>query len=480
MPDALEIIKNDEHGRYQRYAMYRQYYDGRHETQLTDRQRKYLELKPGQEFNDNYIPVVVDALAERIAVAGIAAGEQTAELWQWWLDNRADALQGVVHGATVRDGDDFLLVEWSEFGPVWSFEPSYDGNSGAGIVYSSEHRNEPLFGWKRWRADSENERINVYWPERVDKYTGSGHDFTLTETVKWVDSAGVPLGIPLIHFKNRDQGYKYGRSEVADVIPLQNALNKSIIDLIAAADTTAFRLYWGIGDKFDSMDVSPGGFIYSEKPKTETEFGHFPGEDLSNMIAIKDSFVAEVARVTRTPLSYFQMGGQIAAEGTLKQQESGLVSRAKDRQVTFGNAWEDVFYLSRRLHNAFSTEPEIDESQTVQILWADPETRNDAAFIEMLKTKHELNVPIDTLWAEMGYSEERIEEFKESNENKLFTMTEAALMWKAIADASGGFIPVETILRSIGFDDEQMKEFGTQKLAAITLEQEDVIPESGL
>ena len=311
MPDALEIIKNDEHGRYERYAMYREYYDGKHQTALTDRQRRYLELKPGQEFNDNYIPVVVDALAERISISAVDADEQSEIMWQWWDHNRGDALQGIVHSSAIRDADTYILVEWSEFGPVWSFEPAYDGHSGAEIVYSQEHRSEPLFGWKRWRVGN-TDYINIYWPNRVEKYSGKDGDMTLNKTEPWTDDGkinGVPLGIPLIHYKNRDQGYKYGRSEIADVIPLQNALNKAVIDMLASADTTAFRVYWWIGENPGQNEVSPGSLLYSERPPggdEGVEIGYFPGENLDNMIAIKDSFVSEIARVSRTPLSYFQ------------------------------------------------------------------------------------------------------------------------------------------------------------------------------
>jgi hypothetical protein len=421
-PD-LAIIE-EEHERHQLYRIYREYYDGVHDAQLTDRQRKYLQLKIGEEFNDNYFPVVADALSERLSITGIDADEQSGDIWQWYELNRGDALQAVVHSAAVRDGDAYILVEWNEAGlPMWSFEPAYDGTEGAEVVYSIERRDEPLFGYKRWQTGGELERLNIYYPERVEKYKGRASAWQLIEVLPWTDTGqegGLPLGIPLIHFKNKDQGYKYGRSEVADVVPLQNALNKSIIDMVAAADTTAFRIFWMLGDDPEGIEITPGSWIYSEKSPNDSEngvsVGYFPGEDLTNLINFKDSFVAEIARVSRTPLSYFQMSGNVMAEGTLKQQEAGLVSRAKDRQVTFGNAWEDVFYLSRRLWNAFGSAPELPEEQSFSMLWADPETRNDAAFILMLKTKHELGVPAETLWGEMGYSAEKIEEFKKSPE----------------------------------------------------------------
>lgn len=491
MPDitareAIEICMKSA-GRHKLYNMYREYYEGAHRTQLTQRQREYLQVGHDIEFNDNYIPVVVDALSERLAVTGFKCDGQGETLWQWWEQNRGDALQAVVHSRVVLDGDDYVLVEWDEEtgSPRWTFEHAFDGSEGAEVVYSDDGYNKPLFAWKRWKS-GDRQRINIYFDNRVEKFeqSGSGDWATIEAPVYWTDTGtefGSPLGLPMIHFRNRDQGYSYGRSEVADVIPLQNGLNKAIIDLIAAADTSAFRVFFVIGDDPAGLKVYPGAIVYTKKSRSDADIGAIDGEDLSPMIAFKDAFVAEIARVSRTPLSYFQMSGQVAAEGTMKQQESGLVSRAKDRQVTFGNAWEDVLYLSRRLYNVFGTDgKQLDETANISTVWKDPETRNDAAFIEMLRTKRDLNVPVATLWSEMGYQADEIEIFLTSPENAIFMMTKAAEMWQYIKNASGEMIPVETILEAIGFDAEMMKRFGTQRLAAIRLQQEDTIPKVSL
>lgn len=489
MPDitqdeALKLIAEvEDKARRGLYKTYREYYDGCHDTQITARQRKYLEVKIGQEFNVNYFPVVVDALSERLRVTGFDADAYSETIWEWFEYNRGDALQAVIHSAAVRDGDAYAIAEWNEYDnmPYWEFEQAYDGNEGVEVIYSDKARNNPLFAFKRW-----GNRMNVYYFGRVEKYEKSGADWALLETLPWtVDGSinGQGLGLPVVHFRNRDQGFSYGRSEGADIIPVQNALNKSVIDMVAAADTTAFRIYWMLGDDPSGIETQPGSWVFSTKPPTGedgAEIGYFPGEDLTNMIAIKDTFVTEIARISRTPLSLFQMSGNVAAEGTLKQQEGGLVARAKDRQVTFGNAWEDLVRVSIWMHNAFSPESEIPEDLRISTLWADPETRNDLAFIEMLKVKRELNVPIETLWAEMGYDDTKIEDFKAGSEYALFVATNTALMWKAIAEASGSMIPVETILRMIGFDEKKMAEFGTQRLAAIQLAQEDTVPEVGL
>ncbi len=413
------------------YTAYREYYDGDHDTQLTARQRKYLQIKIGEQFNDNHCPTVVDALAERLTVTGFKAEGQDTALWDWWEQNRMDGTQRIVHLSAVRDGDSYLIVEWDndEGRPVFIPELAYDGIDGVKVHYSKIKRDEIEFASKRWRTEhgegvGKVRRMNLSFPDGIEKYISDSDTFEgawqpFTEEgeawpIPWVDSQGEPLGVPVIHFKNKEQGYSYGQSELKNVVPLQNALNKSIIDLLAAADTTGFRIYWMLGDDPAGLEIAPGSFIFSKRPPTgddSAKIGYFEGEDLSPLIQLKDSFVMEIARVSRTPISYFQIGGMRPAEGTLKQEEVGLVARAIDRHAGFGNSWEDALIMARRLHNTFGPE-QMDEGQTISAIWDDPVTRNEKEHLESLKFKHELGVPQEQLWVEMGHNGEEVGERK--------------------------------------------------------------------
>jgi hypothetical protein len=218
----------------------------------------------------------VDSLAERLTVTGFlvegdkelikerdeAEGESTAiiqgEVFQeWWTINRMDEQQGDQHVSAIRDSDSYLIVGYdNELQiPTFDIELAYDGSEGVEVVYSTEKRNIPLYAFKRWKTE-DSERVNVYYPEKIEKWekkesstarkvadaiTGSD-GWNLKETEVWTRNletegeGAEPLGVPVVHFKNQGQSYTYGRSELQDTIPLQNALNKSIIDLIAAAD----------------------------------------------------------------------------------------------------------------------------------------------------------------------------------------------------------------------------------------------------
>jgi hypothetical protein len=226
--------------------------------------------------------------------------------------------------------------------------------------------------------------MNIYTPDRILRYRSNqledDGEWVLFATDDWVvPGTGEPLGVPVIHFKNRGRGYNYGQSEIDPAIPMQNALNKAVVDLLAAADTTAFRILTMIGGDPTGMDISPGGWVAMPNPAAgdkSGKIGYIPGEDVRPMIEIVDSFVQRIGQVSDTPLSYFQLSGQMASEGTHKQHESRMITKVKKASVKFGNSWEDVMKVARRLNNAFGPTT-MDDTQRIKVRWADFSARDE-------------------------------------------------------------------------------------------------------
>jgi len=386
----LSWLENQELQRSQKYAMFRDYYEGEHQTQLTQRMRQFLELRTGQDFSLNACPIVVDSLAEKLKVATFECEGQDELLMQWWAKNRMDAQQAVVHLSAIRDGDTYVLVEWdNKLGrPRFTQENAYDGDQGLHIVYSDEYRMLPDVAIKRWTITSgtnvKTRRTNLYYPDRIEKYTDMASGSTwqpyievddegveLPWPIPWLDpQTQAPLGIPVIHFRNKDQGYSYGESELEDVIPVQNGVNKAFVDLLAAADTTGFTMYTMTGGNPAGIKVAPGSWLFHTD--ANVRIGQLSAADLSGLIALKDSLISDIAKITRTPLSFFQVSGEVAAEGTLKEQRSGLIAKAQDRQVVFGNSWEDVMIMARKLYNVFG-DGGLDVEQEIKCVWQDDE-----------------------------------------------------------------------------------------------------------
>ena len=405
----FEWLAQEDRERQKKYQNYREYYNGEQEVMLTERQKEFLELKPHHDFSANYCMLVVDEIARRLNMRGFDAGSQGGSegaLWNWWQWGRMDVHQKNVHSSAIRDGDTYLIVGWDNVTGRPKYHPNlaYDGFEGVKVHYNDE-TNEIDYASKKWNVTDNRDgdvgykrRINLYYPDRIERYISNdrlndGQWSKYDEDgqpwlIPWVDRKNNPLGVPVIHFKYNSAGWRWGQSVLENVIPIQNALNKAVVDLIAAADTTGFRVYWVTGgsptdENGDPIKVSPGVMLAG--PETSS-FGYFPGEPLRSLIEVVDTFKVTIAQISETPLHLFQVSGQNASEGAQKQQEVGMISRAEDTAVHFGNAWEDTMYLSRRLHNAFSNEPPMDEAQLISSLWKDFEVRDR---IERIKTQGE-------------------------------------------------------------------------------------------
>lgn len=385
---------------------YRDYYDGQHKYQLTDRMKEFLQLDSNIKFDLNYLPIPVDILVERLNVEGFETEEerqarqqaqalpdseetvfQSAVFNTWWQKNRMDAIQSDVHHASVRDADSYVLVGWdNDMGiPTFACETAYDGTNGVTIRYDESKAGRMKFAVKRWRIESGPgagtiQRMNVYTPAAIYKFiTSPGGweehmDADDTEwPINWTDESGQPLGIPIAHFKNNGGGYDFGKSELADIIPAQDALNKAVIDEIAGADIEGFRIITlsGGAPPIDStgastLEIGPGRAIHAP----QGTWGSIPAGNIAGLSAIVDGYVQRMAQMSRTPLAYFQVTGQVAAADTQRADDTGLVSKVERRSVDFGNAWEDAMAIARRLHNNFSSEAPLDEDIMIFTQWA--------------------------------------------------------------------------------------------------------------
>ena len=120
----MQWIQQQAEDRREDYDVARRYYDGDHDTAITDRLKKFLP--PRLAFRDNYMNVVVDSLAERLKVIGFDSENEGYSEWAWdlWRKNRMDYTQVVVHTETIMLGDSYLLCDWDaeKSQPRWTHQ----------------------------------------------------------------------------------------------------------------------------------------------------------------------------------------------------------------------------------------------------------------------------------------------------------------------------------------------------------------------
>lgn len=421
------------------YATARNYYDGKQGTLLTDRAKAYLE-RSGLSYCENFCATVVDALAERLHVTGVtsdlgyepdpaaaAEGEQPEDeladwLWDVFDRSRGDELQTDVHTETTKTGDAFVIVDWNAATkrPRLTYQPADLIN----MVYEDR---QPVCAVKLWTTTRKSpvnptsravRRMNIYWPDRIDKWfcpakEETGQEDTWVEwldegdakwPVSWTFTDGTPIGLPVFHFANLKASDCYGQAEHRQTIPQQDRLNKELLDLAAVMDAQGFPQRWakGVSDT-SSLTSDPGVVWSSDNPSAE--FGQFEAAPPDGLLKSVESTLIRLATRSRTPahLIYLTTGGVPSGE-SLKTAESGLVKKAKNRQVYHGGTWAEVFRMTALVAIAFGADAEK-PSFTVEdirgaalnVTWDDPETRNEKEHLDSLVVMQTLGVSDDTI-----------------------------------------------------------------------------------
>ncbi len=200
-----------------------------------------------------------------------------------------------------------------------------------------------------------------------------------------------------------------------------------MLDLLAAADTMGFPLltisYPGPSgssatdseaETADDLKIAPGRVTELFE---NAEMRAIPAGDLSQLINTLRTLVSAVGAVARTPQYYLwptgHWGDDVPSGEALKQLESGLVARANERMVQFGDAWATAARQALRLWNAMGRGPLLNERARLTPVWASAEVRNVFTDAQAALMHHELGVPVEVLWREkLGYTAEQIAEMR--------------------------------------------------------------------
>jgi hypothetical protein len=455
---------------YQRVKDYRNYYKGEHPIFLTHRQEEFLgplltnaEHKPAH----NLCATVVDVLRERLQIEGFTGEDATGEAlakraWEWWQATRMEEHQITLHRRALRDGKSYLILDWDAENarPRWVPNRRYDGTTGV-TYYRDPETNVPQIACKYWQktdilgTEHGQNRRTVYLPDRILRQKedpkapyGWGPidpDEGIAEQL-WTDNmqyGGLPLGLAVIEFANPG-----GVSEIEAIIGLQNALNKTWMDAIAAADATGFQLITisyptapeatptdDEDETSDDIQIAPGRALELFDGATAAAI---PPGDLTQLLNLITQLTGAIAGVSRTPQYYLRPfgGAEVPSGEALKQLEAALISRAEERFTLFGNSWVDAIRMAAKLYRAMGY-ADVEPEAKITANWRDPSVRNELFNAQVAGLEQNLGVPQEHLWEErLGYSPEDVEKFKRLNAQK--QAQELANVLMSLGNGQGG------------------------------------------
>jgi hypothetical protein len=389
-----------------RVDLYRRYMDGDHRADLTPVMKQMLRISGNEldQFNNNYCELVVSTMADRLNIQSIEASGGNAESGQAWADdlladNRIDALQMEVHESTVCDGDTYILVDYdSDHDQVrFTHEPAWDGETGMIVIYDRRGANIVCAVKVWYEAGFDARRVNIYYPNVIYKYT-AGVDGTLTplmgEDAPLVEE-WLPGIVPVAHFKNRARkaqrvgNREHGISELDTVIPLQDALNRTLVSMVMVSELTAFQIRVAKGFT-PPQNITPGMWVEIARADPDGKSMPLEQGDVADAYVLEQGNIVpfiqqandlrqQIGVVSRTPLPSL-MGSDSSSGEALKQREVDLLSKVKKAQVVFGNAWEDVMMIAAKVQDAYGSTnaPAVRRWSTK---WNDAQIRNNTEII---------------------------------------------------------------------------------------------------
>lgn len=412
--------------RSERYALAQRYYDGEHNTKLVDRAKLILESN-GIKYAENYCDVVIDTMTHRMNVTGFSCAEDAgAEEWAktfWTLPaNRVGEFQGVVHTNTTIKGDGFVAVEYDN--ALGRSRMSWNRPEICAPHYAdgSDEMEYLVKCWETRRSSPTNpngrpiRRMNVYFPDRVEKYFAVAQGDTANWTphmdaedaswpIWWTDTQqqdGTPLGIPFAHFRNKADGNTFGTSEIRGAIPLQDAINKQLVDLFYVMDTQGWPVRWGTGIPDDQAITLAIGEII-KATDSSARFGQFEPADPRALCEAIEASLRRFAVKTATPVG--DLIASTAASGESKKTDiEKHIAKVKDREQAHGAAWSQAISIAYKLDQVFGSAEGSDEAPQFVTLWTDPQPRNESDETDMYATQvREIGLSKATALARLGY-----------------------------------------------------------------------------
>lgn len=417
---ALEQFRNQA-GRYRRSS---RYYAGEHSLSFATEKFANTFGDLFREFALNLCPAVCDAIKDKLKISGFGVRSEerdksrtlSADVNEIWRANRMAIRAGEVHKEALKNGDAYVIVWPAADGTVQIFPNSAETCT---VGYDEEMPGRVKWAAKYWRTPEKRTRLNLFFPDRIEKFISkdaqdgflpNAESFTPTvESARSIASKNAeerdesrtlnnPFGVvPVFHFANNADIGSFGVSELEPAIPVQDGLNKAVLDMLVAMEVCAYRQRWaaGIEIQYDTDGNAAAPFKagidhlwLAENP--DAKFGDFAAADLEQFLKVKDGFRIDIASVTGTPLYYLmpQVRGFPSGE-SLRKAETRFVAKVRDRQEQFGTVWEDVMAFALRIaghaNAAVSTE------------WEPASPLTEREMLENLKLRRELG-----LYAEEG------------------------------------------------------------------------------
>lgn len=410
-----------------KYQEFYDYFDGKHQINFASDKFKNKFGKRLQKLRENLCKTVVKAPASRLEIIGFQKDKKDVQkkAWEIWKRNKMPRVSGEVHREAFKTGDAYVIVWTDKQGKA-----KYHANLARNVaVWTNSETGETEKAVKAWKGNDGYYYLNLYYRDSVEKYKTKRKSSILPSTqnafeLRIIGNEQNPLPhkfgrVPVFHFKYDAEMADCGTSLLADVIPINDALNKSWADIMGAQEENMRRRRFVAGMQVE-VDEETGKKINPFKPdddilfadESETKFGEFSDANLTEMIAVKQEAVKDIALVSGIPPSYFNLesvGSAISGEA-LRKLEARFTAIVQEAQRSFGETWAEVENLGLYI-DAVGT-PDVAEIETQ---WTDAAPVSETEQLDNGLKKKNLGWSEQQIQRDMGVSDEQIKQMADEN-----------------------------------------------------------------
>lgn len=375
----------------------------------------------------NWPRLVVSAIEERLDVVGFRLQQDLPadhDLWRIWQANRMDEVSQQAHLDALIYGSAYVVV-WAGADPR---TPRITVESARQMtVQRDPMTGEITVALKRWVEGGYGHAV-VYGSDQIERYRtdqqvveGSDTYDVPTGGYTRVETIDNPLGVvPVAGLVNRPRLLTPdGETELSDIIPITDAASKVMTDMLVTSEYSAAPRRWITG-----MDAGADAHAerlaaqvqqkWTDAPASklwiaadpDSKFGQFPESTLGGFVSAIDTLTQQAAAISGLPPAYLGIhGSEVASADAIRSSEATLVSKARRRQRAFGGAWEDAMRLAVLVRDGVQS-PGMESLETI---WADPETRTVAQAADAAVKKLSVGVSREQVLEDLGYSPVQIE-----------------------------------------------------------------------
>lgn len=350
--------------------------------------------------------LLVSSLVERLRVTGFTG----LDVWADWRRNDMDTLAQVAHREALTLGDAYVIV-WArpDGAPLVTVESATQV-----AAQVDPATREIVRAVKRWEAKDGSHAV-LYEPDVIRRF----HSPALgaqTTGFRLVESIDNPLGRPPVaRLRNGGRLLDDGVSEMADVIPLTDALVKLLTDMLVSSEYTARPRRWVTGVELDrdeqgnAINPFPESNRMMVAEQADSKIGQLAGSDLAGYDSAINVVMRSISAVSGLPEHLLGIGGDNPTSAdSIRASEAALTARAEAKQAQFGKAWEDVARLAVAVREGVDP-----ASVDVAVKWADPSTRSVAQEADAVTKLYAAGLlPASVALRRLGYSDAEIDEIR--------------------------------------------------------------------